>query len=298
MNKKKSDSDGISKIPKTKSIVIVGIGASAGGLEALEGFFPNVPPDCHIAFVVVQHLDPKQKSIMGALLRKYTPMKILEVTDGIKIEPNCIYLNPPNRNMNIIGGKLQLFEPAGRHELNLPIDFFFRSLAEDQAEKAIGIVLSGTGSDGTLGLRAIKGAGGMAMVQDESQAKYDGMPRSAIDTGLVDFVLPVEELGPALVKYVQYPELKNVETSHLPHQKFQNFLQKIFGLIRAQTGHDFSHYKQNTIRRRIERRLAVHQIAELTDYMRFLPANAGRSRNFIQRFADFGNQFFPRSRSL
>jgi len=270
MMEKSSKSPKTKKTPVTKSFPIVGIGASAGGLEALESFFPNVPFDANIAFVVVQHLDPRQKSIMGSLLQKYTRMKILEAQDGLKLESNCIYLNPPNKNMSILNGTLQFIEPTGRHELNLPIDFFFRALSQDQAEKAIGIILSGTGSDGTLGLRAIKGAGGMAMVQDENQAKYNGMPRSAIDTGLVDYVLPVEQMGPELIKYLSFPGQEVHESARSSQQKFQNYLQKIFVLIRAQTGHDFSHYKQNTIRRRIERRLAVHQINNLADYVRFL----------------------------
>jgi len=270
MNKKGANSPKTKKAAKARSFPIVGIGASAGGLEAFESLFSNMPSDSNIAFIIVQHLDPKHKSIMSALLKKYTTMTIFEVEDGMKIKPNCIYLNPPSKNMTIINGTLHLIDPTERHSTNLPIDSFFRSLSEDQSEKAICIILSGTGSDGTLGLKAIKGAGGMVMVQEEKQAKYDGMPRSAIDTGLVDYVLPVEKMGQELLKYLQHPYIEAPEKATITPQQFQNYIQKIFMLIRSQTGHDFSHYKQNTIRRRIERRLAVHQIANVADYIRYL----------------------------
>jgi two-component system CheB/CheR fusion protein len=174
-----------------KSFPIVGIGASAGGPEALEGFFSNIPAQSGLAFVVVQHLAPMHRSIMDSLLKKYTGMRILQVHDGMKIEPGCIYLNPPDKDMTIINATLCLIEPSAPHGGRLPINCFFRSLAADQGERAICIILSGTGSDGTLGLKAVKGEGGLAIVQEEKQAKYDSMPRSAIDTGLVDFVLPV-----------------------------------------------------------------------------------------------------------
>ena len=255
---------------KSKLFPIVGIGASAGGLEALEGFFSHMPSDSNIAFVVVQHLSPKHKSIMGSLLKKHTKMKILEVEDGMVVKPNHIYLNPPSKNMVIINGTLQLMELEKGHFVNLPIDHFFRALSQDQAEKAICIILSGTGTDGTLGAKAIKGGGGMTMVQTEKQAKYDGMPRSAIDTGLIDYILPLEKMPEELVKYIQHPYIEGPENIGINKQQFQNYLQKIFVLIRSETGHDFSNYKQNTIRRRIERRLAVHQIDDIAEYIRFI----------------------------
>jgi two-component system CheB/CheR fusion protein len=171
---------------------IVGIGASAGGLAALEALFSRMPSDTNMAFVIIQHLAPTHKSIMGSLLQKYTGMTILQMSDGMKVEPNCIYLNPPDKDVSILNGSLYLNEPEETHSSRLPIDYFFRSLASDQREKAICIILSGTGTDGTLGLKSIKGDGGMTMAQEEKQAKYDSMPRSAINTGLVDFVLPVE----------------------------------------------------------------------------------------------------------
>jgi two-component system CheB/CheR fusion protein len=225
---------------------IVGIGASAGGLEALEAFFSHMPSDANIAFVVIQHLSPKHKSIMGSLLAKYTQMEVLELKDGMKVEPNRVYLNPPDKNVIII---------------------------EDLGEKAICIILSGTATDGTLGLKTVKGEGGIAMVQDPDSAKYDGMPRSAVATGIVDFILPVEKIPDQLVKYIQAPYVALEKRLKATDEKFANHSQKIFALIRTTTGHDFSHYKQTTIRRRIERRLAVHQIEKMSSYVEYLQKN-------------------------
>jgi len=257
----------------TKSFPVVGIGASAGGLEALEGFFVSMPSQSNLAIIVIQHLAPKYKSIMGSLLKKYTKMKIYEIKDGMKVEPNSVYLNPPDNDVAIMGRTLQLIEPLESHAVRLPIDSFFRSLSEDQGKMAIGIVLSGTGTDGTLGLKAIKGEGGMAMVQEEGQAKYDSMPRSAINTGLVDYILPVEKMPNELAKYVKHPYIEKDAITGTTEQKYQNNVTKVLIQIRSKTGQDFSHYKQNTIRRRIERRMAVHQIDKISHYLDYVREN-------------------------
>lgn len=257
----------------TRPSCIVGIGASAGGLEALEGLIPGVPVPNSMAFVIVQHLAPTYKSIMGTLLAKSTEMHISEITDGITLEPNTVYLNPPNKDVSVLDGKLYLLDPLDSHATRLPIDHFLRSLAEDQNEKAVGIILSGTGSDGSLGLKAIKGQGGMTMAQEEEQAKYDSMPRNAINTGAVDFVLPVEAMGGELARYARHPYLDEARQATAPPQDYLTNIKKIFLLVRSATGHDFSSYKQNTIRRRIERRMAVHQIRKIEDYLKFLRAN-------------------------
>ena len=257
----------------TVSFPIVGIGASAGGLAALEGFFANLPADSNMAFVIIQHLDPTYKSLMGSLLEKFTALRIIEITDGREVEPNCIYLNPPGKNVIILNGALLLLDPVKTHGLNLPIDRFFQALAEDQKEKAVCIILSGTGSDGTLGLKAIKGAGGMTMVQAERQAEYAGMPGSAIDTGLVDVVLPVEELAAELQKYVQHPYVEGLTEQYADDAQFGHALLKICALLRTQLGHDFSGYKEMTVRRRIERRMAVHRIEQIAEYVRYLQEN-------------------------
>jgi two-component system, chemotaxis family, CheB/CheR fusion protein len=256
-------------------IPIVGIGASAGGLAAFESFFSGLPAnaDPGIAFVLVQHLAPDHKSILTDLIRRYTKLQVNEVEDGMVVRPNCAYIIPPGRDMACLGGALSLLEPTAPRGQRLPIDFFFRSLAQDQGERAIGIVLSGTGSDGSLGVRAIKGEGGMVMAQTPDSTEYDGMPRSAIATGVVDYVLPPAEMAAQIIAYVA----RAGGAAHPPGAapatrpaKGENALKKIFILLRAQTGHDFSHYKSNTVNRRIERRMAVQQIETLEAYANFM----------------------------
>src|SRR5512140_2417946 len=176
------------------SFPIVGIGASAGGLEALEEFLRHVPTDSGMAFVIVQHLDPTHKGIMPELLQRTTRMEVIQVSDRMKVRQDCVYVIPPNRDMSILHGVLHLFEPTAPRGLRLPIDFFLSSLAEDRRERSIGVILSGMGSDGTMGLQAIKEKAGLGLVQDPASAKFDSMPRSAIEAGLADLVAPVEAL--------------------------------------------------------------------------------------------------------
>jgi len=251
---------------------IVGIGASAGGLAAFQAFFSGMPADADpgMAFVLVQHLAPDHKSILTELIRRYTRMQVFEVEDGMVVQPNCAYIIPPNRDMAFLNGALQLMEPYVPRGQRLPIDFFFRSLAQDQRERAICIVLSGTGSDGTLGVRAIKGEGGMVMAQNPASTEYDGMPRSAIATGLVDYELPPAEMPAQLIAYAAHAYGKPPVPASVPLPKAENALKKIFVLLRAQTGHDFSLYKPSTIHRRTERRMAVHQIDTMDGYVKYL----------------------------
>jgi len=262
-----------SDLHPVKGFPVVGIGASAGGLAAFEAFFAGMPADIEpgMAFVLVQHLAPDHKSILTDLIRRYTRMQVFEVEDGMVVQPNCAYIIPPNRDMAFLNGTLQLMEPSAPRGQRLPIDFFFRSLAQDQRERAICIVLSGTGSDGTLGLRAIKGEGGMAMAQNPASTEYDGMPRSALATGLVDFELPPAEMAAQLMAYAAHAFGKPPSRSEttLPLNA-ANLMKKIFVMLRSQTGHDFSQYKPNTINRRIDRRMAVHQIATLEEYVKYL----------------------------
>ena len=260
------------EVTQSAGFPIVGIGASAGGLAAFEAFFSTMPVDSDpgMAFVLVQHLARDHKSILSELIRRYTKMQVFEVQDGMVVKPNCAYIIPPNRDMALVNGRLQLLEPTLARGIRLPIDFFFRSLAQDQHELAICIVLSGTGSDGTLGVRAVKGEGGIAMVQTPESTEYDGMPRSAIATGMVDFVLPPNEMPAQLLAYAAH----TLGPSRLPvsavAQKPADGLARVFLLLRSRTGHDFSHYKRNTIIRRVERRMFVHQIDQLEDYIRYL----------------------------
>lgn len=261
--------DGI--VGKAAGFPIVGIGASAGGLAAFESFFSGMPVDADpgMAFVLVQHLAPDHKSILTDLIKRYTRMQVFEVEDGMVVRPNCTYIIPPNRDMAFLGGTLQLLEPSSPRGQRLPIDFFFRSLAQDQHERAICVVLSGTGSDGTLGVRAIKSEGGMVMAQSPDSTEYDGMPRSAIATGLVDFELLPAEMPAQLIRYAAHAFGKSPKVDATPPPaKSENALKKMFILLRAQTGHDFSLYKPSTINRRIERRMALHQIETMERYVK------------------------------
>jgi two-component system CheB/CheR fusion protein len=258
---------------KKAGFSIVGIGASAGGLEAFGEFFNHMPENSGMAFVLVPHLDPTHKSIIGEILTKYTRMPISQVKNGMKVEPNSIYIIQPDKDLAILQGKLHLMEPAERRGLRHPIDFFFRSLAQDQGDNAISIILSGTGTEGTLGLKEIKGEGGLVIVQDPRTAKYDGMPQSAINTDLVDYVLPPEKMPDQLMRYVRRSFRRGMKRPESPKASPPDSLQKIFILIRNQTGHDFSLYKLNTITRRIERRMNLHQIDNIADYVKYLRGN-------------------------
>jgi len=250
---------------------VVGIGASAGGLEALEQFLRNVPEDCRIALVIVQHLDPTHPGIMPELLQRITKLKVLQVRDRMKVRPGFVYVIPPNRNMSLLKGTLHLFEPVIPRGLRLPIDFFFRSLAEDLQERSIGIILSGMGSDGTLGLRAIKEKAGITLVQDPATAKFDGMPGSAVEAGLADVIGSADSLPSKLLEYIKHPV---PAVTKLPLEtKVQSALDKVIILLRSQTGHDFSMYKKSTIYRRIERRMMVHQIEKISQYVNYLQEN-------------------------
>jgi two-component system CheB/CheR fusion protein len=259
--------------PARGSFPIVGIGASAGGLEALEHFLSHVPTNSGMAFVIVQHLSPTRKGIMPELLQRTTGMKVIQVKDRTRVQPDHVYVIPPSKDMSILHGVLHLLEPASPHGLRLPIDFFLRSLAQDQQEHSIGVILSGMGSDGTLGLRAIKENGGLVLVQDPATAKFDGMPRSAIDAGLADIVAPQDDLPGRILTY-----LKRTLLVHTPEQalenKTQSALEKAIILLRTHTGHDFSLYKRNTLYRRIERRMGIHQIDKIADYIRYLQENS------------------------
>jgi two-component system CheB/CheR fusion protein len=267
-----SSQEKVSSPQKNLAFPIIGIGASAGGLEALELFLRHVPGKCGMAFVIVQHLDPTHKGIMPELLQRATPMEVFQVRDRMKIQPNCVYVIPPNKDMSILHGLLHLFEPASPRGLRLPVDFLLRSLAEDRQEQSIGVILSGMGSDGTMGLRAIKEKGGVTLAQDPNTAKFDSMPRSAINAGLADLVAPVEELPGKIIDYLHHSHLI-IRTDRSLEDKDQSALEKVLILLRARTGHDFSLYKKNTLYRRIERRMGLHQIDRIAVYVRYLREN-------------------------
>ncbi|MDD5307810.1 MAG: chemotaxis protein CheB [Deltaproteobacteria bacterium] len=251
------------------SFPVVGIGASAGGLEALEQFLRHVPDRSGLAFVIVQHLDPTHKGMMAELLQRSTPMKVLQVKDRMKVEPGRVYVIPPNKDLSILHGVLHLLAPVAPRGLRLPIDFFFRSLADDQQFRSVGVILSGMGSDGTLGLRAVKEQAGAVFVQAPASAKFDAMPRSAVDAGLADVVAPVEELPSRIIAYLAHAPLAAGSELVLAG-KTQSAIEKICVLLRNQTGHDFSQYKRSTVYRRIERRMGLHQIDGIAGYVRYL----------------------------
>jgi two-component system CheB/CheR fusion protein len=255
----------------TGQFPIVGIGASAGGLEAFEQFLSNVPPNSGMAYVVVQHLDPTQKGMLPELLQRITKMKVYQVKDRMAVQPNCVYVIPPNKTLSILKGMLHLFDPIETRGLRLPIDFFFRSLADDRHELAIGLILSGMGSDGSLGLPAIKEKNGIVMVQDPASAKYDSMPRNAIEAVHADIVAPANELPAKLMAFLNHIPI--VKSNLDIEIKDNSSLEKIIILLRTYTGNDFSLYKKNTIYRRIERRMGVHKIDKISSYVHFLQEN-------------------------
>ncbi len=251
---------------------IVGIGASAGGLEAFEQFFRACPADTGMAFVLIPHLSPSHESLLTNILQLATAMPVAQVLDQTRVEPNRVYVIPPNRVMHILNRDLLLYMPELPHGLRMPIDTFLRSLAEDQAEKAIGIVLSGTASDGTLGLRAIFNAGGICMVQEPATARYDGMPQSAIVAGCATHILPAEQM-PAMLKEILRQSPLRSKVHAVATEESLSGINQILLQVRSSTGHDFSLYKKSTISRRIERRMATHNIQSAAVYARYLKEN-------------------------
>ncbi len=255
---------------------ILGIGASAGGLTALEQFLSHVPPKCGMAIVVVQHRDPNSEGMLVELLQRHTAMPVQQVVDQMLVEPDHVYVIPPGQDMSLLNGVLHLFEPIEARGLRQPIDFFFKSLADDRQHNSMGVVLSGMGSDGTMGLRAIRQAGGAAFAQAPASAQFDSMPRSAIDADVVDAVAPADELPSRVIAFVKRIRLVGDVQAQI-EAEFQrtaaSFLDKILVLLRTHTGHDFSAYKKNTIMRRVERRMGLHQLPRIEDYLRYVREN-------------------------
>lgn len=258
---------------KQNLLPVAGIGASAGGLEALEIFFSNIHSNSGFAFIVVTHQQPGHVSLLPELLHHSTDMPVISIEDGMMLQANHVFVCPPGKNLAVYKHKFHLMDLGKFNSANLPIDYFLRSLAEDIQEMSVGIILSGTGTDGTLGLKAIKGVSGITIVQDPKTAKFDGMPSSAILMGDVDFVLPADQIGPKLIQYYKgpfYTDNKLVEPKLLVAMEP---MQKIFLLLRNRTGNDFSAYKPNTIQRRIARRMNIHQLNNPDRYVQFLQEN-------------------------
>ena len=251
---------------------IIGIGASAGGLEALQQFLSHVPKDCGMAFVVVQHLSPDHVGNLPELLQRSTTMKVQQVDGVVKVNPDSVYVIPPNRDMTIKNRNLYLQMPDTKQGLRLPIDLFLRSLADDCSTQSIGVILSGMGSDGTLGLGAIKKQGGLTLVQEPLVAKFDSMPKSVIDSGFADIIAPAEELPQRIIDFLGGTQLGwNAEQN--PRNKELSGFEMITALLKARTRHDFSLYKPTSVYRRIERRMGVHKIDSIAEYAQFLQKN-------------------------
>ena len=246
---------------------VVGIGASAGGLEALQQFFRFMPSGSGLSFVVIQHLAPDYKSLMADILGKYTQMTVLQAEDGMAVEENTVYLIPPKKNITYHSGRLFLRDYV-QGTLNHPIDIFFNSLAEEKKEHAIAVVLSGTGSDGTGGIKTTREKGGLTIVQEPSTAKFDGMPRSAIATGVVDYVLSPRDIADELLHYAQHHAIVEPEDETLftDEESFSH----IYAVLKKVRGIDFTHYKRTTVLRRIERRMVVTHSMSLAEYARVL----------------------------
>ena len=258
----------------TELLTIAGIGASAGGLNALKEFFRHVPGDSGLAYVVVIHLSPEHKSMLAELLQPYVKIPVKQVTETMKLEPNNVYVIPPNANLNTIDTHLRLSELERSRSERAPIDHFFYALAKTHDGNAIGIILTGTGSDGTLGIKEIKACGGLTIVQDPDEAEYNGMPRSAIATGLIDLVLPLADIPPHIISYVNTsPKITSLETGEEPGAEESRVIRKIFTHVKICTGRDFSHYKLTTIMRRLERRMQIYQLENMNSYLEVLRKN-------------------------
>jgi len=269
-----TDNAAIVKGSKSKSFPIIGIGGSAGSFTSFEKFFTHLPADSGMAFVIILHLDPQHKGQVAELFKNYTAMPIIEAHDGVEVEADKVYVIPANKDMGIHNRRLLLLTPAKPNGYRQPIDYFLQSLADDQWNKAVGIIFSGMGSDGETGIRMIKEKLGMAMAQDPDTAQYSSMPLAALSTNLVDYVLPPEEMPLKLIQYLNHPVLAE-EASEQVRTAIQNSnsIQKILMLLRSQTGHDFSLYKKSTITRRIDRRIAYHQVPDYSAYVNFMREN-------------------------
>ncbi len=295
INDKKVKTTSILKPTKRQNSIslnfpIVGIGVSSGGLATLEQFFANMPKDTGMAFVIIQHLDKNHAGIMPYLLQRITTMKVIEVTNRLRVKPNNVYLMPPNKNISILHGNLHLFKPTELLGIRLPIDIFFRSLADDQQEKSIGIILSGNTTDGSYGVKAIKEKKGIVLVQDPLTSTFNGMPNSAIDAVTVDIITSAYDLPAKLIAFLK----NNPSNTKNPliEDKNKTNLEKIVILLRTQTGHDFSLYKNPTMYRRIERRMVYssnRQNCRLCLLFTGKPKRVGES---FQRVSNWCNKFF------
>jgi two-component system CheB/CheR fusion protein len=280
---------------------VVGLGASAGGIEALQGFFEKMPPDSGLAFVVVMHLSPEHESNLASVLQTATGMKVVQVENHAKVQPNCVYVIPPNKHLSMSDSHLVLSQPQQAPGRRVAIDLFFRTLAEAYGPRAVCALLSGTDSDGVIGLKHIKAQGGVTIAQEPNEAAYDSMPRAAIETGMVDWIIPVRDMPGKLVEFVHNerriqlpPEQPDgeKEEQEAPGQKVpaketretedEKALQEVLSFLRNETGHDFSHYKRATILRRVARRLQVNCVESIPEYLGYLRSHAAEAHGLLR----------------
>jgi two-component system CheB/CheR fusion protein len=264
-------------------LTLVAIGASAGGIEAVSELIKDLPADSGLSFVLVQHLDPNHHSMLTELLAKHAAMNVSEVRNGMEIERNHFYVIPPNTSMLVAGKTLRLRPREESRGIPMPIDHFMRSVAEEYRERSIGVVLSGTGTDGSLGIAEIQAQGGVTFAQDDVTAKYNSMPRSAVNSGAVDYVLPPKQIARELARIARLPHAQRPMAPESPVPASDGAaLSTIFQTLRRSTGVDFTHYRQTTIVRRIQRRMVVHKIEQLDEYVRYLHSNSGEIKALYQ----------------
>jgi two-component system CheB/CheR fusion protein len=272
---------------------IVSIGASAGGLAALKHLFANIPADSGLTFVVVVHLSPEHKSHLAEVLQPHIKMPVLQVTQSLPLEANHVYVIPPNANLEAIDSHLRLSELEDRRIERAPIDHFLRTLSQTHDGDAICVILTGAGSDGTLGLRDVKAKGGLTIVQDPADAEYDGIPQSAISTGIVDQVLPLSRIAPAILEFAKLtPQIPLLSDEEQSESDASRLLQKAFAQLRACTGRDFSRYKRSTITRRIKRRMQLRRTEGFGDYVELLQSEPDEVRMLAEDLLVTVTNFF------
>jgi two-component system CheB/CheR fusion protein len=279
---------------RSDDFLVVGLGASAGGIKAFKEFFASVPAKSGMAYVVILHLSPEHESRLAEVLQVSAQIPVMQVSEAIKIEPDHIYVIPPNQSLSMVDGTLKLSDVTRIEERRAPVDIFFRTLGESHHSRAVCVVLSGTGADGSMGLKRVKECGGLAIVQDPVEAEYADMPRHSIATALVDYVLPVAEMPSKIISYKEHLKTLNLPADLEENRAAtdQQALIHIFTQMRVRTGHDFANYKRATVLRRIERRLGINELPDLPAYAAFLRANPDEARALLKDLLISVTNFF------
>src|SRR5437899_7514546 len=286
-------------LQKEEDFLVVGLGASAGGIQALKEFFTRVPGDSGMAYVVILHMSPEHESKLAQILQVTSAIPVTQVTDRVKIEPNHVYVIPPNQTLAMKDGHLALSEMSSIESRRSPVDLFFRTLAETNEARAVSVILSGTGANGSMGVKRIKEYGGIAIAQDPEEAEYTDMPSNAIATGLVDYILPVVQMPAKIVSYKEHFGIVQIPAE--PHDRRpsdEEALNNIFAQLKVGTGHDFSNYKRTTILRRIGRRMAIREISDLPTYAGFLGDHPEEARLLLKDLLISVTNYFRDTESM